>query len=310
LVNKIYLGIISAGDTEDLRQAATPAEVPVGPFGLIPAEDMEFDIIGAYFETAKADLRPEALPILTAIADSIRKYEGVRIKAEGHCDYRRIHTREFPSNWELSEARAKSVINWLIQNTGTDSTLMEYQGFAATRPIDTGHTEEAWQKNRRVEVFLKGHKSAQIYLGAIAAEDWQGSTVLELDPVNWDTIVALSGSMEDEDRQNTWESQMVIKNTGPKAVQKAILTDLLPDGVKYVDGSCRIDGLPLSPVMKQPGRLDIELGFIDSNQQMVIEYRLISISGQTPIGRGAAEIQVTEPKTKSVFKSNEIVFGQ
>lgn len=310
LINKIYLGVVPSGDTEDLRQAATPAEVPVGPFGLIPAEDMEFDIIGAYFETAKADLRPGALPILTAIADSIRKYEGVRIKAEGHCDYRRIHTREFPSNWELSEARAKSVVDWLIQNAGIDSILTEYQGFAATRPVDTGHTEEAWQKNRRVEVFLKGHKSAQIYLGAITAEGWQGSTVLELDPVNWDTIVAPGGWMEDEDRLNTWEIQMVIKNTGPKAVQQAILTDLLPDGVKYVDESCRIDGLPVSPVVKQSGQLDIELGFIDSNQQIVIDYRLKSLPDQTPAGKGSAEIQIIEPKTKSVFKSNEIVFDQ
>jgi chemotaxis protein MotB len=76
------------------------------------------------------------------------------VKVEGHTDNRPIGTYRFPSNWELSSARASSVIRYIIQTENLDPKRFIAVGYGDTRPIAPNDTRENLQKNRRVEVII------------------------------------------------------------------------------------------------------------------------------------------------------------
>jgi chemotaxis protein MotB len=75
------------------------------------------------------------------------------LRVDGHTDRRPIHTREFPSNWELSAARALSIVRFLIAE-GIPERRLFAAGFGEYRPLDPADTPAAWQRNRRIELRL------------------------------------------------------------------------------------------------------------------------------------------------------------
>ena len=75
------------------------------------------------------------------------------LRIDGHTDKRPINTPEFPSNWELSAARAIAVTKYFVEQ-GIPSQNLVAAGFGDSRPIDTGDTEEAYARNRRIEFKL------------------------------------------------------------------------------------------------------------------------------------------------------------
>ncbi|WP_235031347.1 peptidoglycan -binding protein [Geminicoccus flavidas] len=75
------------------------------------------------------------------------------LRVDGHTDKRPISTPAFPSNWELSTARAINVARFLVQN-GLPPERVAAAGFAEFRPLDPADTEEAYQRNRRIELQL------------------------------------------------------------------------------------------------------------------------------------------------------------
>ena len=75
------------------------------------------------------------------------------IRVDGHTDVRPIASPVFPSNWELSSARAISVVRQLIDQ-GVPPNRLVAAGFGEFQPIDTGDTEEAFRRNRRIELKL------------------------------------------------------------------------------------------------------------------------------------------------------------
>jgi chemotaxis protein MotB len=75
------------------------------------------------------------------------------LRIDGHTDKRPIHTAEFPSNWELSTARAISVVRYAIEQ-GIPASRLAATGFADNQPISPGDSEEAYRKNRRIELKL------------------------------------------------------------------------------------------------------------------------------------------------------------
>ena len=77
------------------------------------------------------------------------------LRVDGHTDRRPISTAEFPSNWELSTARALSIVRHLIER-GIPPERLAATGFGQFRPIDTGDTPEALARNRRIELKLTG----------------------------------------------------------------------------------------------------------------------------------------------------------
>jgi chemotaxis protein MotB len=112
------------------------------------------------FDAGSADLTAAGKPALDKLADAIKELEteippdiNWVLRVDGHTDKRPISTPEFPSNWELSAARAISVAKYLIAD-GVDPKKLVPAGFGDNRPIDTADTPEAYAKNRRIEFRL------------------------------------------------------------------------------------------------------------------------------------------------------------
>jgi len=112
------------------------------------------------FDSGSAELRPEALAQLDKLANALKEVEtkippdiAWVMRVDGHTDIHPIATPEFPSNWELSSARAISVVRYLMQN-GISPDHLVAAGFGEFQPIDPGTSDEAFRKNRRIELKL------------------------------------------------------------------------------------------------------------------------------------------------------------
>ena len=75
------------------------------------------------------------------------------LRVDGHTDILPIQTQQFPSNWELSTARAISVVRFLISQ-GVSANHVAATGFGEFQPIDPREIEEAFRRNRRIELKL------------------------------------------------------------------------------------------------------------------------------------------------------------
>ncbi len=110
---------------------------------------------GVLFDLGKASLRPEAIPVLDIVANEINNYPDNEVMIEGHTDNLPINTVQFPSNWDLSSARAISVLKFFINEKAIDPARVLAVGRGEYMPIDTNNTPEGRAKNRRVEIKLK-----------------------------------------------------------------------------------------------------------------------------------------------------------
>ncbi|MEN6303159.1 MAG: flagellar motor protein MotB [Armatimonadia bacterium] len=107
-----------------------------------------------YFEKGSASLTPQTKRILLGIAHVLRDQPcGVRV--EGHTCNLPIHTAEFPSNWELSAARASNTALFLVQEGGLPSDCCSFMGFADRKPLVPNISEINRRRNRRVELILQ-----------------------------------------------------------------------------------------------------------------------------------------------------------
>ena len=104
-------------------------------------------------------LRPEATFQLDKLAAALNELEtkippdiAWVMRIDGHTDIRPIATVEFPSNWELSSARAISVVRYL--RSGRVANRLVAAGFGEFQPIEAGDSEQALAKNRRIELKL------------------------------------------------------------------------------------------------------------------------------------------------------------
>ena len=112
------------------------------------------------FPPGDASVSEEGKPTLDKLAEAIKQLQteipsdiNWVLRIDGHTDKRPINTPEFPSNWELSAARAIAVTKYLVEN-GVSAQHLVAAGFGDSRPIDAGDTDEAYAKNRRIEFKL------------------------------------------------------------------------------------------------------------------------------------------------------------
>lgn len=105
------------------------------------------------FRVGEAELLVNFQPALSRIADFIAHKEGYEVVVLGHTDDTPIHNSQFPSNWELSAARAVDVGKFLIEN-GVRPERVSIQGYSEYRPLHENTTPENRQANRRVEITL------------------------------------------------------------------------------------------------------------------------------------------------------------
>jgi len=106
-----------------------------------------------FFDLGKADLKPEAVEILSSVARLLRELPNP-IRVEGHTDNWPIRTAQFPSNWELSVHRATNVIRYLIEEQGFDPHKLSAVGYAEYRPLRPNDTPENRALNRRVDIVI------------------------------------------------------------------------------------------------------------------------------------------------------------
>jgi len=111
------------------------------------------------FASGKADLRPRALPVLEKIVVVVLAQPELSVGVSGHTDNLRIANAEFPSNWELSTARASRVARYLIVK-GIHPSRIAVQGYAAYRPRQPNSSAANRRSNRRVEIRLFQKNSA------------------------------------------------------------------------------------------------------------------------------------------------------
>ena len=104
------------------------------------------------FDLGKAELKPEIISVLSAVAKVIREMPN-EVVVEGHTDDKPIVSGEFRSNWELSAARAFSVIRYFIEQ-GIDSRRLSAIGYGEYRPLYPNDTEEHRAYNRRIEIDI------------------------------------------------------------------------------------------------------------------------------------------------------------
>lgn len=112
------------------------------------------------FSSGSAELSPDGAVQLIVIADAIRDIADKIpqdidwvIRIDGHTDVVPIATERYPSNWQLSAARAISVVNF-FENQGVRSKRLVAAGFGEYHPIDPGRSAAAYAKNRRIELKL------------------------------------------------------------------------------------------------------------------------------------------------------------
>ncbi len=112
------------------------------------------------FPSGSAELEPEGRVQLAQLAGALAEIattipEDIDwvLRVDGHTDRRPISTSEFPSNWELSTARAISVVKFLIVR-GIEANRLAATGFGEFQPLDTGSDEIAFRRNRRIELKL------------------------------------------------------------------------------------------------------------------------------------------------------------
>lgn len=105
------------------------------------------------FQTGGATLRPDALPLLKAMADVLTELDR-HVRVEGHTDNVPMRSAQFTTNWELSAARAVTVVRILSEVYGVPSGHLAALAYADSRPLNGNLTPEERAHNRRVELVI------------------------------------------------------------------------------------------------------------------------------------------------------------
>lgn len=145
--NDLNRFVIAAGLRQEVTIEAAPGEILLSMRDSVP------------FASGKADLRARALPVLEKIANVVLANADMAVAISGHTDNVQIANPAFPSNWELSTARASRVARYLIQR-GLRPSRIAVQGYADHRPKKPNSTPTNRRANRRVEIRLFQEKTS------------------------------------------------------------------------------------------------------------------------------------------------------
>ena len=109
------------------------------------------------FDSGQAQVKPAGVKVLKPVSDVLNKISDKQIRIEGHTDNVNISTKlqdRFKTNWELSAARATTVVRYLIDPGGVDRQHLSAVGYADTHPLASNETEQGRASNRRIEIVL------------------------------------------------------------------------------------------------------------------------------------------------------------
>ncbi len=149
--NRLALERVLKGQVDTaLENVARGLRVTIDERGLVISfPDMSL------FEPCSAQIRPEVRPLLDQVARELLKMKSP-VRVEGHTD--NSACSEWPSNWELSTARASVVIRYLTSHCAFNPARLSAAGYADFRPVDTNDTPAGRARNRRVDIVILSDK--------------------------------------------------------------------------------------------------------------------------------------------------------
>ncbi len=106
------------------------------------------------FTPGSATLNPDCKPVLDKVATILERYAKGEIEINGHTDNVPMNSAQFPSNEELSDARALSVFYYLVETSSLNPSFMKHSGYGERQPIADNSTEAGRARNRRVEIRI------------------------------------------------------------------------------------------------------------------------------------------------------------
>jgi len=144
--------------TYDSMVGAMQGEIQLGEVTITQLKDkLTLSMVEAIlFDSGSSKVKKNGEKVLDRVAEILKKVTDKQIRIEGYTDNVRIGAglvEKFPTNWELSTARATNVVRYLQQD-GIDPQLLGACGYSEYRPIAANDTEEGKAKNRRIEVVL------------------------------------------------------------------------------------------------------------------------------------------------------------
>lgn len=120
------------------------------------AQYVQLTLNGALlFDSAKSNIRSDAIPLVDKVGDILMNYKGNMVEITGFTDsVPLLDDPKYDDNWDLSSARAKSVLMYLVNNKGMDISIMKASGRGENDPIASNDTSEGRAQNRRVEIKI------------------------------------------------------------------------------------------------------------------------------------------------------------
>jgi len=114
-----------------------------------------------FFDSASATLRPRGVSVLKAVTPAITSLPN-DVAVEGHANHLTITSSVYPTNWELSGARAAGVVRWLAGAGGITETRLSATGYGSSRPLYPESDPRSIRFNRRVDLVLVSDESPQV----------------------------------------------------------------------------------------------------------------------------------------------------
>ena len=106
-----------------------------------------------FFDSGQATIRPDAYELINTISEVMTQYNNP-LRLEGHTDNVPITSSQFPTNWELSTARATNGLKYMLKHFDIDPDKISATGYAEFRPVADNSTTEGRGKNRRVDLVM------------------------------------------------------------------------------------------------------------------------------------------------------------
>jgi outer membrane protein OmpA-like peptidoglycan-associated protein len=106
------------------------------------------DLYGIYFDTDKTDIKPESSKTLDEVASLLKIDRALKLEIAGHTD----STGSKEHNIQLSDGRAKAVVDLLVKKYGVDAARLQAKGYGDTKPVASNDSDDGKAKNRRVEL--------------------------------------------------------------------------------------------------------------------------------------------------------------
>ena len=158
--------ILAAKDQQELEDFQTNIEAYIDEKGLSPRLQTEMTVKGlmitikegVLFESGSADIIGGSQTIADEISNLLVSDPPRMIFIEGHTDNIPAGTKEYPTNWELSSARAINFMKILLENDKLDPEKFSATGYSEYHPIATNDTLEGRTENRRVEVLISPYE--------------------------------------------------------------------------------------------------------------------------------------------------------